>query len=81
MKTLHSRFLNFDHREARCTINNRKSYFKICSDSDLVDTVLVDTVLKQGVPMVHKVEAGHTEVEHWDPLDKEVPHYLGILVE
>jgi len=50
-------------------------------DSVLVDTVLADTVLKQGVPMVHKGEAGHMEVEHWDPVDTEVPHYLDILVE
>jgi hypothetical protein len=50
-------------------------------DSVLVDTVLADTVLEQGVPMVHKVEAVHMEVEHWDPVDTEVPHYLDILVE
>jgi hypothetical protein len=38
-------------------------------DSVLVGTVLADTVLEQGVPMVHMVEAGHMEVEHWDPVD------------
>jgi len=39
------------------------------ADSVLVGTVLADTVLEQGVPMAHMVEAGHMEVEHWDPVD------------